>query len=50
VGGVLELVRGDFCPRICTDAHGLDLGCSTQNRRVVDPIVFAWKGFGVLKI
>jgi hypothetical protein len=33
------------CPRIYTDAHGLGLCYSTQNRRVVDPIAFAWKGF-----
>jgi hypothetical protein len=32
-------------PRIFTDAHGLGFGCSTQNRRVVDPIAFGWKGF-----
>jgi hypothetical protein len=34
------------CPRIFTDAHGLDLGCSMQNRWVFDPIAFAWKSFG----
>ena len=32
------------CPRIYTDAHGLGFGCSIQNRRVVDPIAFVWKG------
>jgi hypothetical protein len=27
--------------------RGLGLGCSIQNRRVVDPIAFVWKGLGM---